>query len=66
MVKTLPAMQKTQVRSLGHEDPLQEDMQATLVLLPRESHGRRSLVCCSLYGPTESDTTEATRPQQEE
>ena len=66
MVKTLPAMQKTQVRSLGQEDPLQEDMQATLVLLPRESHGQRSLVGCSPYGPTELDTTEATRQQQEE
>ena len=26
MVKTLPAMQETQVRSLGREDPLEEEM----------------------------------------
>ena len=29
-----------------------------LVLLPRESHGRRSLVGCSPWGSEESDTTE--------
>ena len=34
--------------------------QPTLVLLPGESHGRRSLVGCRLRGRTESDTTEAT------
>ena len=32
--------------------------QPTPVLLPGKSHGRRSLVGCSLRGPTESDTTE--------
>ena len=26
MVKTLPAMQETQVQSLGQEDPLEKDM----------------------------------------
>ena len=26
MVKTLPVMQKTQVRSLGQEDPLEKEM----------------------------------------
>ena len=30
----------------------------TPVLLPGKSHGRRSLVGCSPWGPTESDTTE--------
>ena len=30
------------------------------MLLPGESHGRRSLVGCSPWGRTESDTTEAT------
>jgi len=34
--------------------------QPTPVFLPGESHGRRSLVGCSPWGPTESDTTEAT------
>ena len=32
--------------------------QPTLVFLPRESQGRRSLVGCRLWGRTESDTTE--------
>ena len=44
--KSLPAMkeiQKTQVQPLGGEDPLEEGMQPTLVFLPRESHGQRSL-----------------------
>ena len=27
-------------------------------VMPGESHGRRSLVGCSLWGPEESDTTE--------
>ena len=34
--------------------------QPTPVLLPGKSHGRRSLVGCSPWGCTESDTTEAT------
>ena len=34
--------------------------QPTPVFLPRESHGRRSLVGCRLWGCTESDTNEAT------
>ena len=34
--------------------------QPTPVFLPGESQGHRSLVGCRLWGPTESDTTEAT------
>ena len=34
--------------------------QPTPVLLPGKSHGQRSLVGCSPWGRTESDTTEAT------
>ena len=34
--------------------------QPTPVFLPGESHGWRSLVGCSPWGRTESDTTEAT------
>ena len=34
--------------------------QPTAVFLPGESQGRRSLVCCRLWGRTELDTTEAT------
>ena len=42
--------------------PLQYSLQwqPTPVFLPGESHGWRSLVGCSPWGHTESDTTEAT------
>ena len=39
--------------------------QPTPVFLPGESQGRGSLVCCRLWGRTESDTTEATQQQQQ-
>ena len=42
-VKTPPATQETWVRSLGWEDPLEEEM-ATPGLLPGESHTQRNLV----------------------
>ena len=38
--------------------PRRRQWQTTLVLLPRKSHGRRSLVGCSPWGCEESDTTE--------
>ena len=43
MVKNLPAMQGTQLQSLGWEDSLVEVWQITPAFLPRESHGQRSL-----------------------
>ena len=39
--------------------------QPTLVFLPGESQGQRSLVVCHLWGRTESDTTEVTLQQQQ-
>ena len=39
MVKNLPAMQETWVRSLDAEDPLENEWQPTPVFLPGESHG---------------------------
>ena len=60
MVQNLPAVEETQVQSLGWEDPLEEDGQPTLVFLPGESQGWGSLVGCRLWGCTESDTTEVT------
>ena len=42
MVKNLPAMQETQVQSLGWED-LEKEWLPTPVFLPGESHGKRSL-----------------------
>ena len=40
--------------------------QPTLVFLPGESQGQRSLVGCHLWGRTELDTTEATQQQQQQ
>ena len=57
-VKYLSPMQETWVRSLGWEDPLEKEMQPTLVFLPGESHGQSSLVGHSLRGHKELDTTE--------
>ena len=37
IVKNLPAVQETWVRSLGWEDPLEEGMAPTPVFLPGES-----------------------------
>ena len=44
MVTHLPTTQKTQVGSLGWEDPWRRKWQPTPVFLPVESHGQRSLV----------------------
>ena len=58
MVKNLPAMQGTQVLSLGLEDPLEKEMAP--VFLPGELHRQRSLVSYSPWRHKESDTIEAT------
>ena len=44
LVKNLPAVQKTRVRFLGWEDPLEKEMAAHSIFLPGESHGQRGLV----------------------
>ena len=49
MVTNLPAMQETQVQSLGGEDPLEKEIVTTPVFLPGESHGQRSLMGYSLW-----------------
>ena len=60
MVKTLPALQKTQIRSLGQEDPLEKGM-ATLsrVLACRipltEESGRLQTMETQRVGHEESD-----------
>ena len=41
-VKNLPAMQETQVRSLGQEEPLERESSGE-VFLPGEFHGQRSM-----------------------
>ena len=39
----LQEIQETWVRSLGQEDPLEEDMATHCNILPGESHGQRNL-----------------------
>ena len=60
VVKNPPAMQEPQemwVQSLGGEDPLEEGMAtSTLVFMPGESHGQKSLVGYSPWVQRESDT----------
>ena len=43
MVKNLPAMQETWLRSLGQEDPVEKEMATTPVFLPGQSFGQRNL-----------------------
>ena len=56
--KNLSAMQETQVPSLGWEDPLEKGMASTLVFLPGEFHGQKSLVGYSPWDQKKSDTAE--------
>ena len=58
IIKPLPAMQETQVRSLGLEDPLEKEMATLPVLSPGKSHGWRSMVGYSAWGHKELDMTE--------
>ena len=43
-VKNLPAMQETQVQSLGQEDPWRREWLPISLLLTQEFQGQRSLV----------------------
>ena len=54
LVKNLPAMWKTWVRSLGWEDPLEKGKTNPPVFWPGELHG----LVYSLWGRKESDTIE--------
>ena len=54
MVKHLPAMWETWVRSLGREDSLKRKWQPAPILLPRKSHGWRSLVQATVHGVAKS------------
>ena len=61
MVKNLPAMQETQVQSLGQEDALEKGIVTpSPAFLPREFREQRSLSGYSPWGRKESDTTEMT------
>ena len=59
-VKYPPAIQETQVRSLGQEGPLQKEIAIHCVFLPEESHGQRSLAGYSSWDHKESDITKGT------
>ena len=63
VVKNPPAvqeLQETRVQSWVGKIPWMRAWQLTLVFLPGESHGQRSLVGYDPWGCKESDTTEAT------
>ena len=55
-VKNLPAVQETQVQSLGEEDPLEKRMATHSIILTWEKPWQRSLVVYSPQGG--KDTTE--------
>ena len=50
MVKNLPAMQETQVQTLGQEDPMEKGMATHSSSLPRKYHGQRGPVGHSPWG----------------
>ena len=58
MIKNLPAIQETWVRSLGQEDPLKKRMAIHSNIFPGEFHGQRSLAGYSPWGCKELDMTE--------
>ena len=60
IVKNLPTMQETQVRSLGWEDALEEEMTIHSSILAWIIHGQRSLVGYSPWALKELSTTEVT------
>jgi hypothetical protein len=57
VVKNPPAVQETQFRSLGQDDPLEKGVATHSSILIWESHGQRSLAAI-VHGAAESDTTE--------
>ena len=48
-VSNLPAMQETQVQSLGWENPLEKEMVTDTSILPGKPHGQRSLMDYSAW-----------------
>ena len=58
MVKNLPAMQETWIRSLDWEDPLEKGMAVLQCSCSENPHGQRSQVGYSPWGCKELDTTE--------
>ena len=58
MVKNLPAMPETQVRSWVGKRPWKRKWQPTPVFLPGKFHGQRSLAGHSAWSRKESNMTE--------
>ena len=56
MVKNLPTTQETWIQSLSLEDPLQKGMATHSSILPKKSHGQRSLA--RTWGSKGLDMTE--------
>ena len=59
-VKNLPVMQKTQVQSLGWEDPVEEGMETHSSILAWRTPWTEELASYSLQGCNEFVMTEAT------
>ena len=65
-VKKLPAIRRPGFDPWVRKIPWERAWQLTLGLLPKESHGQRSLSGCSPQGCKESDTTEQLSMQGQE
>ena len=57
VVQNLPAIQETWVQSLGHEDPLEEDMETHSSIFAWEGPWTEELAGYSPQGSTELDMT---------
>ena len=57
MVKNLPTVQETQVRSVGGEDALEKGMATHSSIFAGEFHGQRSLAGYSSWSHKELDST---------
>ena len=57
MVKNLPAVQQTWVRSLGREDPLEKEMATHSSILGLENPMDREAWRATVHGITQSQTT---------
>ena len=58
IIKNLPVVQETWVRSLGWEDSLKKEMAIHSIFLPGESQGKRNLEDYIPWGCKESGMTE--------
>ena len=58
MVKNLPAMQETQVQSLGQEDPLEKGVATHCSIIARRIPWTEELAGYSPWGHKKSDMTE--------